>query len=63
MIILGLSALIGSLSLIYDPSGDLSMLLPLALLELTPFETYLIPGILLLIFNAVPSIVLSFAIK
>ena len=44
---LGLSALAGSIPMIRDPSGD-SMGIPLSLLRYSPFESYLIPGIILL---------------
>jgi hypothetical protein len=45
---LGLSSLAGSIPMIADPSGS-AMNLPLSLLRHSPFRSYLIPGIILLV--------------
>lgn len=44
----GISGLYGGSILVFDPTGE-NMKLPLHLLEGTPFEDYLFPGILLLL--------------
>jgi hypothetical protein len=48
LILLGISALIGAIPLIIDPSGAM-LRMPLSLLEHSPFSDYLIPGIILLV--------------
>jgi purine-cytosine permease-like protein len=48
LILLGSSAIGGGWMLISDPSG-FSMELPIELLNQTPFDNYLIPGIILLV--------------
>ncbi|MDX9846379.1 MAG: hypothetical protein RBT74_05305 [Tenuifilaceae bacterium] len=45
-----LGALWGGAGLIYDPSGEF-MQMPLDFLTHTPFKSYLIPGIILLVVN------------
>lgn len=53
----GVSGLYGGSLLVFDPSGEL-LKLPLLLLESTPFNNYLFPGIiLLLILGIIPTIV------
>lgn len=54
---LGISALFGSYYLITDPTGK-SLQMPPGLLNSTPFENYLIPGILLLIINGIPALLI-----
>jgi hypothetical protein len=44
---LGLSALVGAIPMLLDPSGS-PMDMPQSLLQYSPFHSYLIPGILLL---------------
>ncbi|MFN4762368.1 hypothetical protein ACKGJN_04525 [Gillisia sp. Q332] len=56
---LGISALFGSYQLIIDPTGK-SLQMPLGLLKPTPFENYLIPGILLFLTNGIPVILIGF---
>ncbi len=56
---LGISALFGSYQLITDPTGK-SLQMPLGLLKPTPFENYLIPGILLFLTNGIPAILIGF---
>jgi hypothetical protein len=48
IIFLGLGAFIGGGMLILDPTGD-TIKLPLEILEYTPFNNFLIPGILLFV--------------
>jgi hypothetical protein len=45
-----IGALWGGFGLIYDPSGAF-MQMPLGFLEPSPFKNYLIPGIILFVFN------------
>lgn len=47
---LGITACIGAVPLILDPSGKLLMM-PLILLEHSPFCSYLVPGLILLFGN------------
>ncbi|XOV92244.1 MAG: hypothetical protein ACFHWX_18795 [Bacteroidota bacterium] len=58
LVLLGISAVGGGLVLILDPSGGL-MHLPIGFLETTPFDSYLLPGIVLVIVNGIPSLVIS----
>ena len=48
LLVIGFAALYGGWMLIADPSGQ-KLQIPLALLEKTPFQDYLIPGIILLV--------------
>jgi len=52
IIFLGISGIFGGISLIIDPSGS-NLQLSTAFLESTPFTSFLIPGIILLIFLGV----------
>lgn len=52
----GIGAFYGGLLLIIDPSGS-KLGLPLSFLENSPFQNYLIPGVVLLIVNGVFSFV------
>ena len=54
----GISALYGGIAFISDPTGGF-IKMPLELLKNTPFRDYLIPGIVLLVFNGISSIVIS----
>ena len=60
---LAITALIGSVPLIMEPSGArLSM--PLSLLEHSPFSSFLIPGLILLLANCLlSSLVLAFTLR
>jgi hypothetical protein len=51
----GIGALYGGSMLIRDPSGGL-LQMPLSFLQHSPFDSYLIPGIILLIFNGLLSV-------
>ena len=57
LIFLGISALFGGCAFIIDPSGELIQM-PLSHLEHSPFSNFLIPGLILLLFNGVSSIVI-----
>ncbi len=52
----GIGALYGGWQLATDPTGG-SMQMPLSYLEHSPFDTYLIPGIVLLMANGAGSLV------
>ena len=54
-----IGALWGGFGLIYDPSGKF-MQMPLAFLEHSPFSDYLIPGIILFVFNGLLCLVAAF---
>src|SRR6056297_781397 len=47
MLFQGLSGLLGGIALVIDPSGEL-LQMPLSILVGSPFNTFLIPGIILL---------------
>ena len=47
MLFQGISGLIGGIALVIDPSGEL-LQMPLSILVGSPFNTFLIPGIILL---------------
>ena len=51
----GISAIYGGWSLIKDPSGGL-LQMPLENLHNSPFKDYLIPGIILFVFNGLFSL-------
>ena len=55
-LIIGLGAVGGGLVLILDPSGS-NLGIPVELLKSTPFSTYLVPGIVLLVVNGLGSLV------
>jgi len=54
-----LGALWGGFGLIYDPSGEF-MQMPLDFLRHSPFTNYLIPGIILFVFNGLLCLVAAF---
>jgi hypothetical protein len=54
LVLLGTSAVAGAIPMFLHPSGS-SSFLPLSLLERTPFHSYLIPGVLLLVANGLLS--------
>ncbi|RLD62677.1 MAG: hypothetical protein DRI95_12765 [Bacteroidetes bacterium] len=58
LIFIGLSAIGGGGMLIYDHSGN-SMQFSIELLAQTPFENYLLPGIVLFLFIGVLSLVIA----
>ena len=53
---LGISAIVGAIPLILFPQGDL-LHMPLSMLDHSPFHSFLIPGIILLLANGVLSFV------
>jgi hypothetical protein len=57
---LGLSSIVGAVPMIVDPSGQW-MHMPLSLLAHSPFHTFLIPGIVLLLANGVLSLLVLLA--
>ena len=59
LIFVGISAAAGGLGVILDPSGE-SLGVNTYLLINSPFENYLIPGILLFTFNGMGSLVASY---
>ena len=63
LIFLGVTAIIGAVPLILNPQGDRTYI-PLSLLEHSPFHSFLIPGIILLLANGVLSfVVLNQAVR
>ncbi len=61
---LGLSAIAGGGALIISPSGKLLGGLPLSILERSPFNDFLIPGIILfVVLGLVPSLLVFFLLK
>lgn len=58
---LGIGAVFGGLSLCIDPSGTL-IKMPIGLLEHTPFNDFLIPGIILFVVLGLLPIVISFGL-
>ena len=57
----GISALIGGILLIADPTGAY-LDMPLDLLEHSPFKNFLIPGMLLLALNGISSLLIAFTV-
>ena len=55
LIFLGLSGVIGAITLIVNP-GDEPWSMPQSLLQYSPFRSYLVPGIILLIANGLFSV-------
>jgi len=53
---LGVTSIVGSIPMILDPSGGL-LRMPLSLLEHSPFHSFLIPGIILLVTNGLVAVV------
>jgi hypothetical protein len=63
LVFLGATAVAGAWPLLKDPSGEL-LKMPVSLLQHTPFHSYLIPGIVLLVCNGLFSfLVLLFTIR
>lgn len=54
----GISAIGGGIGLICNPTGG-PMEMPLSMLEHSPFDNYLIPGIILLVMNGLLSILFA----
>jgi hypothetical protein len=60
LLINGIGALWGGAGLIYDPTGEF-LQMPLELIKHAPFVSYLIPGIILFVFNGLLSIFTAIA--
>jgi hypothetical protein len=58
LLFLGISALVGSVGLLIDPTGE-SLGLPYEIREVIPFDSYLFPGILLGVFNGLLSLLIA----
>lgn len=58
LILLGISAIYGGGAFILDPSGKL-IGMPVSHLEHSPFDSFLIPGLILFLFNGVSSLVIA----
>jgi len=58
LVFLGISAVYGGGVLIVDPSGKI-LGMPLSHLEHSPFNSFLIPGIILFLFNGVSSLIIA----
>ncbi len=57
----GISAIFGGGALMIDTTGQ-SIGMPLSLLRYSPFEDFLIPGILLFLFNGLSSVLVAIAV-
>ena len=60
-ILLGTGAVFGGLVLVIDPSGAL-IKMPISLLENSPFNNYLIPGIILLAILGILPLIIAYAL-
>lgn len=60
-IFLGAGAIFGGGGLVLDPSGELIMM-PIELLDNAPFDTFLYPGIILLIVLGIAPLVISYGL-
>lgn len=61
LLFLGVSSCVGGIPLILDPSGEI-LKMPLSLLDHSPFHTFLIPGIILLVCNGISSLAIAFPV-
>lgn len=60
-IFLGIGAIFGGGGLVLDTSGELIMM-PIEMLDNTPFKSFLVPGIILLIILGITPIVISYGL-
>lgn len=60
-LILGIGAVFGGLVLIVDPSGGI-IKMPITLLNNSPFDSFLIPGMILFVILGVLPLIISFAL-
>ncbi|MEW6624904.1 MAG: hypothetical protein AB1420_17565 [Bacillota bacterium] len=60
-LLLGIGAFFGGLVLVIDPSGEL-IKMPIALLKHSPFNSFLVPGIILLTMLGVLPLIVSYAL-
>ena len=58
LFLIGISAVFGGYNLIIDPTGN-KIQMPITYISNSPFKDYLIPGIILFIFNGVSSQVIA----
>jgi len=58
LFLIGISAVFGGYNLIIDPTGN-KIQMPLEYISNSPFKDYLIPGIILFIFNGISSQVIA----
>ena len=58
LLLLAITAIFGGGALIIDPSGNL-IGMPVSLLEHSPFTSFLIPGLILFLFNGVSSVAIA----
>jgi hypothetical protein len=58
LVLLGISAIFGGGAFIIDPSGELIQM-PISHLQHSPFNNFLIPGLILFLFNGVSGIVIA----
>jgi hypothetical protein len=61
LIFQGISGLAGGIGLVMDPTGE-SLQIPLSWIENSPFENYLIPGLILLTVLGIFPLVVSYAL-
>jgi hypothetical protein len=59
--LLGIGAVFGGLVLIIDPSGEL-IHMPITLLKYSPFDNFLIPGVILLVVLGMLPLIVSYAL-
>jgi hypothetical protein len=60
LVLNGLSATAGGIALLWAPDGSL-LGMPLSFLEGTPFPDYRLPGLVLLLFNGLSSLIIAIA--
>ena len=60
-LLLGIGSVFGGMALVIDPSGEL-LKMPITLLKYSPFKSFLIPGIILLMVLGVLPLIVSFAL-
>lgn len=60
-LLLGIGAVCGGLALALDPSGGL-IKMPITLLDPSPFNNFLIPGIILLVMLGIIPLIISYAL-
>lgn len=51
LVFLGVGGIMGGLAMVLDPYGNRWPILPVSLLRYSPFSSYLIPGLILLVSN------------
>lgn len=61
MLFQGISGLYGGIALVMDPSGNL-LQMPLSILENSPFENFLVPGLILLTILGIFPIIVGYGL-